>query len=211
MQARDTRPRDCSHRIRHVRKQRHVSASRAPPRNAFFSVPGDGGWFAGPLTRVLADRLRAVLSEHFTMQMCMWVVALLLSLSLASLSLASVAPAPSSCPSPPKGLECLSWWRWDTPEGCQLRDCCSDGIVSCRNRLLSPSLRRIHIVQGCHFDAGFVAPVFTILNRWFHDFFPLALRVGAELDAAATGPTSPRLRFTAQSWIVQLFLHCPAE
>jgi hypothetical protein len=118
-----------------------------------------------------------------------------------------VAAGGSSCED--GGQDCLSWWKWDTPEGCKERGCCVDGL-KCHNSFSSP-LRRIHVVQGCHFDAGFVASITDILNRWFHEFFPLALRVGSELEASAHGPDSPRLRFTAQSWIVHLFLNCPKE
>jgi hypothetical protein len=106
--------------------------------------------------------------------------------------------------------ECLSWWRWDTPQGCAERGCCSDGLVSCRFPVASAPVKRVFVVQGCHFDAGFVAPIYDILNRWFHKFFPLALQVGAQLEANKTAG-APRLHFTAQSWIVQLFLNCPAE
>ena len=106
--------------------------------------------------------------------------------------------------------ECLSWWRWDSPDGCRQRGCCSDGLVSCRFPVASGPVKRVFVVQGCHFDAGFVAPIYDILNWWFHKFFPLALQVGTELEANQT-KGAPRLHFTAQSWIVQLFLNCPQE
>ncbi len=129
---------------------------------------------------------------------------MLATLFLFALSLTSAL----SCDS--NASECLSWWRWDTPDGCRERGCCSDGIVSCRFPVPAVPIRRVHVVQGCHFDAGFVAPITDILNKWFHQFFPLALAVGQELDANQTAG-APRLHFTAQSWIVALFLNCPAE
>lgn len=47
-----------------------------------------------------------------------------------------------------------------------------------------------------------------IINRWFHEFFPRAYKVGKELEAMGN-QTNARLKFTAQSWLVSLFLDCP--
>ncbi len=60
---------------------------------------------------------------------------------------------------------------------------------------------------GCFLaDAGFLNTTVNILNRWFYQFFPRALELGLQLDALG-GPQ--KMRFTAQSWIVSLFLDCP--
>jgi hypothetical protein len=48
-----------------------------------------------------------------------------------------------------------------------------------------------------------------IINLWWHKYFPLAREVGAALEKNATSPFSPLLHFTAQSWLVSLFLDCP--
>ena len=62
--------------------------------------------------------------------------------------------------------------------------------------------------QGCHLDVGFAATAPEIVNRWFDIFFPLAYRIGKQLDEMqanhdpALNGTNARLRFTAQSWLV---------
>ena len=123
------------------------------------------------------------------------------------LVLALVSNAQSS-----RDLECLSWWRWDTPDLCRARGCRVDDLLNCVYPVPSKvSLKRIHVVQGCHFDAGFVAPDPMIINRWWHEFFPLAYKVGSTLAASNNGTSGPQLHFTAQSWLVQMFLNCPPE
>ncbi len=67
------------------------------------------------------------------------------------------------CASP--GQKCESWWRWDSSEGCQSRGCCPVDLFSCVFPSSASVLKRVHVVQGCHFDAGFVAPIQDILNR----------------------------------------------
>lgn len=53
---------------------------------------------------------------------------------------------------------------------------------------------------------GYADTTSNILNKWFHTFFPQALKLGLELDARGG---RERLHFMAQSWIVSLFLDCP--
>lgn len=55
-------------------------------------------------------------------------------------------------------------------------------------------------------DAGYADTTSNILNKWFHTFFPQALKLGLELDALGG---AERLKFLAQSWVVSLFLDCP--
>lgn len=67
---------------------------------------------------------------------------------------------------------------------------------------------RVCVAQGCHLDVGFAATAPEIVNRWFDIFFPLAYRIGKQLDQMqsdhdpALNGTNARLRFTAQSWLV---------
>lgn len=111
-------------------------------------------------------------------------------------------------------IRCNSWWRWASKSDCEARGCCVSGLLpldDCFFPQPAVPIKRIHVVQGCHFDAGFVAPCPDIINRWFHEFFPLALQVGKALEANYTGPGSPALHFTAQSWLIELFLRCPKQ
>ena len=96
-------------------------------------------------------------------------------------------------------LECLSWWRWDSPSGCRERGCCSDDLLKCSYPKSKTPVGRVYVVQGCHFDVGFVKPSTEIINMWFHQFFPLAYQIGSALEQNQT--SAARLKFTAESWV----------
>ncbi|KAJ1459607.1 hypothetical protein M885DRAFT_510755 [Pelagophyceae sp. CCMP2097] len=83
---------------------------------------------------------------------------------------------------------------------------------------------KVHVVFANHFDAGYTALTAaddlealqrissTVINQYFHEYFPLAAQVGRELRAAAAaaGAAAPRrLSWMTQSWLVSLFLACP--
>jgi hypothetical protein len=90
------------------------------------------------------------------------------------------------------------------------RGCCSHDLdLECSYPQPETPIGRVFVVQGCHFDVGFVLPSPTIINMWFHQFFPLAYEIGAALEKNTT--SAARLKFTAESWLVQLFLFCPVE
>ena len=45
-------------------------------------------------------------------------------------------------------LECLSWWRWDTPDECRARGCRVADLVNCvYPKPQTATLKRIHVVQ----------------------------------------------------------------
>jgi hypothetical protein len=48
-----------------------------------------------------------------------------------------------------------------------------------------------------------------IVNLWFDHHFPLAYTIGKELSTWSN--STARLHFTAQSWIVDLFVNCPGD
>ena len=54
---------------------------------------------------------------------------------------------------------------------------------------------------------GFADSAVGIINRWFDQHFPKAIIVAAELRADPS--TNARLMFTAQSYVVSLYLDCP--
>ena len=48
-----------------------------------------------------------------------------------------------------------------------------------------------------------------IVNLWFDHHLPLAYTIGKELSTWTN--STARLHFTAQSWIVDLYLDCPTD
>ena len=58
---------------------------------------------------------------------------------------------------------------------CETRGCCyADGASpSCfYPESGQVNITKVHIVHGCHFDAGFVDDLYIIINRYFDTFFP---------------------------------------
>mmetsp|Transcript_35724 Transcript_35724/g.93375 ORF Transcript_35724/g.93375 Transcript_35724/m.93375 type:complete len:832 (-) Transcript_35724:153-2648(-) len=70
----------------------------------------------------------------------------------------------------------------------------------------------VHVINSCHLDIGFADSSVGIVNRYFDHHFPLAIQVGQELRAQYAGQrTVPnRLNFMFQSWVVSMYLDCPA-
>jgi hypothetical protein len=77
--------------------------------------------------------------------------------------------------------------------------------------VLPSSIRKVHVVQSCHLDVGFVDLAVNIVNRYFDNFFPEAIVRARELQAKHTGPKSPGLVFMTHSWLVSLYLDCPSH
>eukprot|EP00048_Salpingoeca_helianthica_P005546 m.89006 g.89006 ORF g.89006 m.89006 type:complete len:722 (-) comp13639_c1_seq3:776-2941(-) len=65
----------------------------------------------------------------------------------------------------------------------------------------------VHVVQGCHLDVGFADSAAGIINRWFTEHFPNAIKVADQLRKDTRN--NARLMFTAQSYVVSLYLDCP--
>jgi hypothetical protein len=109
------------------------------------------------------------------------------------------SPSSPSCSiSSSKRIPCDSWYRWDLSQVrwfdffffrsfsrlfnnqslCEERGCCWDASVAdprkfCFYNLPATNISTVYVVQGCHFDAGFVKPIADIINLWFHTYFPL--------------------------------------
>lgn len=135
--------------------------------------------------------------------------------ALAALTAAAAAaapPPPAACAAITNPAPCGQ--QVDTQAKCEAKGCCwRAGFRS----YLGPTpcfyaggdlvnVTTVHVVQACHFDAGFADSTVGILNRWFTQHFPLAREIGLALDARG-GPE--RLHFMAQSWIVSLYTSCP--
>jgi hypothetical protein len=65
----------------------------------------------------------------------------------------------------------------------------------------------VHMINSNHFDAGYADWTSKVLNEYFHKYFPQAARVGEELKQQTGMP----LRWMTFSYIVSLFLDCPAN
>lgn len=126
-------------------------------------------------------------------------------------------PGNHSSLTPERRVPCGQWWEYEVllgKESCEQRQCLwlpsNDSVAWCvYPEPATTPLKTLHVAQGCHFDAGFVKPIVDIVNLWFDEFFPLAARVGANLTASSA--TNLTLAFTAQSWLVDLFLNCPPQ
>jgi hypothetical protein len=68
-------------------------------------------------------------------------------------------------------------------------------------------IEMVHMINSNHFDAGYADWTSKVLNEYFHTYFPRAAFVGAELLATTGQP----LRWMTFSYIVSLFLDCPAN
>ena len=73
------------------------------------------------------------------------------------------------------------------------------------------SIRKVHVIQSCHLDVGFVDLAINIINRYFDTFLPDAIAIAKSLAANRTSATSPGLVFTTQSWLISLYLSCPSS
>lgn len=79
------------------------------------------------------------------------------------------------------------------------------------------NITKVHIVHGCHFDAGFVDTTVNIVNRYFDEIYPrvydvlidflkVSFQDAVEYEKAGG---DMQMRFTTQSWLISLFYDCP--
>ena len=132
----------------------------------------------------------------------------LLALTAATAAAAAAPPPPAQCAAVQRRAPCGQ--PTDSSSACATKGCCYDGSDPV-NTCFYPGgnavpITTVHVVQACHFDAGYKDTTSNILNLWFHTFFPQALKLGLELDALGG---RERLKFMAQTYIVSLFLDCP--
>ena len=76
-------------------------------------------------------------------------------------------------------------------------------------RVLPSSIRKVHLVQACHLDVGFTGLAIDVVNDYFDTFFPAAIATAKALAANITAEA--RLVFTAQSWLLELYLDCRSD
>ena len=63
---------------------------------------------------------------------------------------------------------------------CLDRGCCynEEAEVSCfyPNKGMA-NITKVHVIHGCHFDAGFVDTTVNIVNRYFDEIYPRVYKV----------------------------------
>ena len=129
--------------------------------------------------------------------------ALLFAAALAS---SFVAAQPEQCASVKSRAPCGQ--TTDSEADCLLKQCCyaKDADYPCFYAAEAVPIKTVHVIQACHLDVGYSGTMQQVINSYLSQFFAQAYALGLQLDARG-GPE--RLRFMAQSWIVNLFLNCP--
>ena len=111
-------------------------------------------------------------------------------------------------------------WCHGTPKKCASRaDCndrgdCADGFCACDAGFEgftcnATVMKKVHVIQSCHLDAGFTDTTAGVLNTYFTRHLPNAIATAAALRNDSSLPDGWRLKFMAQSFYVALYLHCP--
>src|SRR4051812_6036953 len=80
-------------------------------------------------------------------------------------------------------LSCFGWWKWDTPDMCVERGCCSSKGANadakwCYYGHPRTNYTTVYVIQGCHLDVGFANTAQNIVNLWFDEHLPRAATVG---------------------------------
>eukprot|EP01061_Rhynchopus_euleeides_P033478 TRINITY_DN5613_c0_g1_i1.p1 TRINITY_DN5613_c0_g1~~TRINITY_DN5613_c0_g1_i1.p1 ORF type:complete len:507 (+),score=125.70 TRINITY_DN5613_c0_g1_i1:98-1618(+) len=101
-------------------------------------------------------------------------------------------------------------WAGISEDMCEARGCCYNKTdtesVDCFFSTTGVPIRKVHVIQSNHFDAGYTSTTTDVINTYFKTYFPRAASVGEELSKNATGP---QLRWMTQSYLVSLYLDCP--
>ena len=119
-----------------------------------------------------------------------------------------IAPADDvMCAAVARRVDC--GWAGISSEMCVSRGCCyakETGEPSCFFSTTGVPIKKVHVVQSNHFDAGYTDTTTGVINKYFSEYFPTAARLGAELAENASGP---QLKWMTQSYLVSLYLDCP--
>ena len=67
------------------------------------------------------------------------------------------------------------------------------------------NITKVYLVSSCHLDLGFADSLVNIVNRYFDDFFPAAIKTARELKTES----KERLVFTTHPYLVWLYTYCP--
>eukprot|EP01012_Entosiphon_sulcatum_P032079 TRINITY_DN40828_c0_g1_i1.p1 TRINITY_DN40828_c0_g1~~TRINITY_DN40828_c0_g1_i1.p1 ORF type:complete len:800 (-),score=122.49 TRINITY_DN40828_c0_g1_i1:16-2391(-) len=94
---------------------------------------------------------------------------------------------------------------------CSWHGDCTSGVCHCDVGWTGPfcadtPITTVHVIQACHLDVGFADSAQGIINRYFTQHFPNITKIAQQLRDAGGNAT---LQFTAQSYVVSLYLNCP--
>lgn len=77
-------------------------------------------------------------------------------------------------------------------------------------------VKKVHVIHGCHFDAGFVDNTVNIVNRYFDEIYLRIYNVSSlyycyhqEGKRYEQEGTNVQMKFTTQAWLLSLFYDCP--
>ena len=70
------------------------------------------------------------------------------------------------------------------------------------------TIHTVHVVQSCHLDMGFADFSTNIINRFFYEHFPLAIKTAAALKQRGGDEA---LTFAVRPMLLSLYLNCPAH
>jgi hypothetical protein len=141
--------------------------------------------------------------------------------SLMRLDLKTTTNDPASCSAVASPIDC--GYTNITSAQCIDRGCCwSEGLaIHAADSLLNSSscffpadgvpVKRVHLIQSNHLDVGYDDLATGIVNEWFDTYFPRAASIGKQLRQIKGSAQTSWLRWMTQSYIVSLYLDCPAN
>ena len=72
------------------------------------------------------------------------------------------------------------------------------------------NVKTVHVINSCHLDIGFADSSAGIVERYFSEHIPNAVKVGRELrEGNFSHYTDNKLNFMFQSWILSFYFDCP--
>ena len=82
----------------------------------------------------------------------------------------------------------------------------SEAINNNSTTVRSDDITKIYLISSCHLDLGFADSLVNIVNRYFDQHFPEAIKVANDLKQ---NYTNERLVFTTHAYLIWLYLNCP--
>ena len=139
----------------------------------------------------------------------------MLALSVAMLAAEAAATRAATCASVPAAsrISCNTYniSFSTTATTCHARGCCWDGQVdtakgpACYYAAPAVPIRKVVIINADHFDLGYHGLISQVANMYFDKFWPLALKISADLRA---GNHTERYVYTTFSWLASAYLSC---
>ena len=72
----------------------------------------------------------------------------------------------------------------------------------------SVELDRAHIVWMNHLDVGFTNNIASVMNIYFHEYFPRAIATAKAVNRKGQPPI---FKYTSHAWLLDLFFSCPTQ